>query len=121
MEAVKVEGSARPIPPVFLVEHDAPLRDSIASALRDDGHHVLEFADGMQLLAHVLLLLRQPGVSFAILADTLAPSVAEVMDMLRGSHAREVAATAVFTPPVAIAELRTVANRLAMRGSEVTD
>src|SRR5262245_41931832 len=75
-------------PVVLLVEEEAELRGAIASALRQDGHEVLEMGDATRLLAHLTSLAalgHRRRESLCIVAEE-GTAVNEVLQMLRSAR-----------------------------------
>ena len=109
---------------VLVVEQTAEVRVAIASALRQDGHEVLEMADGLRLLAHLASLVafrQRRRESLCIVAEEDA-AVHDVLQMLRSAHwptpvvlladegerSPGVGAVATLAPPVDLERLRSV-------------
>jgi len=75
---------------VIVVEESVETRAAIGSALRDDGHEVVEVSDGSQLLARLMSLVALRGHrrdSIAVVAGSDAPVLA-VLRMLRTARWR---------------------------------
>jgi CheY-like chemotaxis protein len=82
---------------VIVVEPSSEVRSAIGSALRGDGHEVIELCDGAQLLARLMSLVALLGRredSIAVVASP-EPSVSPVLQMLRSARWRT---PVVFVP-----------------------
>jgi two-component system, response regulator, stage 0 sporulation protein F len=127
---------------VFLAEDDPDLRQMIASALRRDGHFVLEARDGVSLLmdiGHVYWGSEPDSTPSLVITDVRMPE-RDGISILRGlrrhawcppfilitgfgdeelhAQASELGAQAVFDKPFDLDDLRALVLRIAGTGAQ---
>jgi len=98
MNALSCESPSTPLPPlrsvvparVLLAEDDRDMREMIAGALRVDGHHVDEAADGRTALVRIARAMSGANAYQLVISDIRMPVCGglEILQDLRRTHTR---------------------------------